>query len=77
MSRDDYQSFDLNRIESYATHARNNAISITGAVRILRSRPPFETKAEDALKLSEAELEIALDAVRRAMTEFSAKPVSA
>ena len=74
---DKYQSFDLDRIESYATHARNNAISITGAVRILRSKPPFETRAEDALRLSEVELEIALNAVRKAMTEFSDKPVTA
>jgi len=74
---DKYQSLDLDRIESYATHARNNAISITGAVRVLRSRPPFETRAEDALKLSEADLEIALDAVRKAMNELNNKPVSA
>ncbi len=74
---DMHQSADLDRIERYATHARNNAISITGAVRLLRTQPAFETKAEDALNLSEAELETALDAVRKAMTEFSTKPVSA
>lgn len=74
---DSYQSADLERIERYATDARNNAISIMGAVRVLRTQPAFETRAEDSLKLSEAELEIALDAIRKAMTEFSTKPVSA
>lgn len=72
-----HQSSDLERIERYATHARNNAISVFGAVRLLRSQPTFETKAHNALKLSEAELEIALEAVRKAMTEFSTKPVTA
>ncbi len=73
----DHQAADLDRIERYATHARNNAISLFGAVRLLRSQPDFETKAHDALKLSEAELETALEAVRKAMNEFSAKPVTA
>lgn len=73
----DPQSSDLERIERHATHARNNAISVFGAVRLLRSQPKFDTKAEDALKLSEAELETALDAVRKAMKEFSTKPVTA
>lgn len=73
----DYQSSDLERIERYAHHAMNNAISVTGAVRLLRSRPTFETNAEAALKSAEAELELTLDAVRKAMREFSAKPVTA
>lgn len=73
----DYQSADLERIERYAHHAMNNAISVTGAVRLLRSQPHFETSAADALRRAEAELELTLDAVRKAMAEFSAKPVTA
>lgn len=73
----DYQSADLERIERYAHHAMNNAISITGAVRILRAQPNFETNAEAALQRAEAELELTLDAVRKAMQEFSTKPVTA
>lgn len=71
-----HQSYDLERIERYSTHARNNAISVFGSVRLLRSKPAFDTRAEEALKLSEAELETALDAVRKAMTEFSTKPTA-
>ena len=73
----DYQSADLERIERNATRARNDAITAYGAVRLLRVQPGFETKAMEALKLSEVELETALDAVRKAMTEFSDKPVTA
>lgn len=68
---------DLERIERYAVHARNNAISIVGAVRLLRARPEFETKAEDALQAAEVELELSLGAVRKAMQEFTTKPVTA
>lgn len=68
---------DLERIERYARHARNNAISITGAVRILRSQPAFATNAEDALRSAEVDLELSLDAVRKAMQEFTTKPVTA
>jgi hypothetical protein len=68
---------DLERIERYARHARNDAINIYGAVRILRSRPTFETNAEDALRLAEEELEASLSAVRKARQEFTTKPVTA
>ena len=71
------QTADLERIERYARHALNSAISITGAVRLLRSQPKFETNAAAQLKAAEAELELTLDAVRKAMTEFSTKPVTA
>lgn len=73
----DFQAADLERIERHATHARNCAINITGSVRLLRGRPNFDTKAEEALKLSENELETALAAIRKAMTEFNTKPVTA
>jgi phosphate uptake regulator len=73
----DYNASDLERIERYATHARNNAISITGAARILRFRPPFETRAEDALRMAEVDLETALTAVRMAMAEYNTKPATA
>ncbi len=73
----DHQAADLERIERAATHARNNAISAFGAVRLLRSKPAFETRAFDSLKMTEAELETALEAVRKAMNEFSSKPVTA
>jgi hypothetical protein len=73
----DIQSHDLERIERHATHARNCAINITGAVRLLRGRPAFDTKADDMLRLSENELETALSAVRKAMAELSSKPVTA
>ena len=66
---------DLERIERYANHARNNATSVRAAVRILRVQPDFETRAEDALKVAEVELEEALNAVRVAMQEFTTKPV--
>lgn len=68
---------DLNRIERHARHAMNSAVSITGAVRILRAQPAFETRAQDQLRCAEAELEAALNAVRNAMQEFSTKPVTA
>jgi hypothetical protein len=73
----DHQSSDLERIERYARHALNSAISITGAVRVLRSQPKFETNAEATLRAAEAELEVTLDAVRKAMQEFSTKSVTA
>jgi hypothetical protein len=68
---------DLERIERYARHAMNDAISLTGAVRVLRTRPNFETSAEDQLRSAEAELERSLSAVRSAMREFTTKPVTA
>jgi len=67
---------DLERIERYANHARNNAVSIRGAVRLLRTQPEFETRAEDMLKTAEVELEEALSAVRTAMQEFTTKTVA-
>lgn len=73
----DHQLGDLERIERYSSHALNSAISVMGAVRILRAQPPFETRAEAMLKSAEAELELTLDAVRKAMQEFSTKPVTA
>jgi hypothetical protein len=66
---------DLERIERYARHLRNDAIQLTGAVRILRARPEFETNAEDRMREAYAELAFALTAVRSAMKEFNAKPV--
>lgn len=77
ISREDWQGHDLERIGRYAHHAMNNAIQITGAVRVLRAQPAFETRAEDQLRCAEAELEAALNAVRGAMREFSTKPVTA
>lgn len=74
---DIHQSSDLERIERYARHALNNAISIKGAVRVLRSQPKFDTAAEASLRSAETELETTLDAVRKAMQEFSTKPVTA
>lgn len=75
--RSDWPSHDLERIERHARHAMNSAVSITGAVRVLRARPGFETRAEDQLRCAETELEAALTAVRGAMQEFTAKPVTA
>jgi len=66
---------DLERIERYANHARNNAVSTRAAVRLLRVQPDFDTRAEDMLKTAEVELEEALNAIRLAMQEFSTKPV--
>lgn len=66
---------DLERIERYANHARNNAVSVRGAVRMLRVQPDFDTRAEDMLKTAEVELEEALNALRIAMQEFTTKPV--
>lgn len=77
MSNDNHQAADLERIERYARHALNSAISISGTVRVLRTQPKFDTNAEAALQAAEAELEITLDAVRKAITEFNAKPVTA
>lgn len=74
---DPTQSHDLERLERYATHARNDAISIVGAALVLRTRPPFETRAEEALRIAEGELETALDAIRRAMREYNLKPITA
>lgn len=71
------RTWDLERIERYSRHARNNAISVVGAVRVLRTQPPFETTAQDALRTAEADLETSLEAVRRAMKEFETKPVTA
>ena len=66
---------DLERIERYANHARNNATSVRAAVRLLRVQPDFDTRAEDMMKTAEVELEEALSAIRSAMQEFSTKPV--
>lgn len=66
---------DLLRIEHYATKALNDARWTRNAVRQLRVQPDFETRAQDALKTAEAELEEALNTVRQAMHEFSTKPV--
>lgn len=73
----DHQSADLDRIERHARNAMNSAASLYGSVRVLRSQPKFDTKAAAQLKETEAQLEITLDAVRKAMTEFSTKPVTA
>lgn len=73
----EYEAADLERIERYAHHAMNNAICVSGAVRQLRAKPKFGTLAEAALKSAEAELELTLDAVRKAMREFNTKPVAA
>ncbi len=73
----DYQAFDLERIERYARHAVNDAANIVGTVRLLRNQSPFETRAADTLSSAEADLELALNAVRSAMQEFSTKPVTA
>jgi hypothetical protein len=54
-----------------------DVIHLLGAVRIIRSQPDFETKAEDAMKSAEAELEHALKVVRDARKQFSTKPVAA
>ena len=72
-----HTEFDLERIERYARHAVNDAANIVGTVRLLRAQPPFETRAEDTLKSAEADLEVALNAVRKAITEFKTKPVTA
>ena len=72
----DYQASDLRRIERYARHAINDAANIVGTVRLLRSQPSFETRAEDALKNAEADLELALNAIRKAMAEFNSKPAT-
>lgn len=77
LGKRDYSASDLEMIERKATWARNDAIAAYGAVRLLRVQPGFETKAMEALKLSEVELETALDAVRKAITEFADKPVTA
>lgn len=66
---------DLERIERYANHARNNAVSTRAAVRLLRVQPDFDTRAEDMLTTAEVELEEALSAIRAAKQEFSTKPV--
>jgi formate-dependent nitrite reductase cytochrome c552 subunit len=66
---------DLERIERYATHAQQDAMAVRGAVRLLRVQPNFETRAQDALKKAEAELEESLQLVRQAQQEFSTKPV--
>lgn len=71
------QTGDLERIERYARHAVNDAASIIGAVRILRSQPAFETRAADVLSNAETDLQLALNAVRVAAAEFKTKPVTA
>jgi hypothetical protein len=66
---------DLERIERYANHARNNALSARAAVRLLRIRPDFETRAEEGLKVAEVEIEEALSSIRAALQEYTTKPV--
>jgi hypothetical protein len=68
---------DLDRIERYATRALNDARSLRQSVRLIRTQPNFETRAEDAMKTAETELSASLDAVRQALREFSTKPVTA
>jgi len=71
------QNMDLARIERNARHVVNGAANIVGSVRLLRAQPAFETRAEDTLKSAEADLELALNAIRSAMREFTTKPVTA
>lgn len=71
------RDMDLARIERYARHAVNDAANIVGAVRLLRGQPAFETRAAEILTSAATDLEIALSAVRKAMQEFSTKPVTA
>lgn len=67
----------LSGIETKARWLRDDARSLAFYIRELPSRPPFETKAEDMLVQAEHELLAALQRVRDARADFSAKTVAA
>jgi hypothetical protein len=67
---------DLERVERYARHAVNDALSAKSAVRALASRPGFETIAEDELRKAERDLTEALTAIRKSLSSYRKKPVN-
>lgn len=68
---------DLARIERYAARIVADAQSLRQSVRMVRTQPDFETRAEDVMKTATAELERTLATVRQALSEFNHKPVAA
>lgn len=71
------ESVCLDGIESKARWLRDDAANLSFYVRQLPSRPDFETKAQDMLAQAEHELLAALQKVRDAKADYSAKPVAA
>lgn len=63
----------LSGIESKARWLRDDASGLTFYMRHLPSRPGFETKADDMLAQAEHELSLALECVRQARADYSAK----
>jgi hypothetical protein len=71
------ESVCLSGIESKARWLRDDAVNLSFYVRQLPSRPEWETKAQDMLTQAEHELLAALQRVRDAKAEYSAKQVAA
>lgn len=67
----------LERIERYGSHVVNDARSVASAVKAMPSRPGFETNAEEALRNAEKELNSSLTVIRRALKNYTTKPVTA
>lgn len=61
----------LDRIERYSTWLTSDAETVRRNVRVLRSRPGFETKANAAMQLAKTRLESALNDVDAALSEYS------
>lgn len=66
----------LQRIATYSAWAANDADTVLFNVKMIRSRPPFETGAEDILRRAKDRLEMALRDVTEAVAEFDSKPTA-
>jgi hypothetical protein len=64
----------LESIEANASWIEEHAARIESAVRLLKEKPPFETRAEDGLKKSAERLQLTLQLVRSAMQTYEATP---
>ena len=71
------ESICLDGIESKARWIRDSSANLAFYVRQLPSRPEWDTKAQDMLTQAEHELLAALQRVRDAKAEYSAKPIAA
>lgn len=66
----------LNRISTYSAWAANDADTVLFNVKMIRSRPDFETEAEDTLRRAKDCLETALRDLTEAVAEFESKPTA-
>lgn len=66
----------LHRIKTYSAWAANDADAVLFNVKMMRSRPGFETDAEEALRRAKDRLETALRDITEAVVQFESKPTA-